>query len=325
MMIKLELIHCPLCGADDYKILFCDKNRRELFEIETNTVKCKVCGMVYLNPLPDSEEFLQYYESIYVKSHNTKEKQSVQGRLPQYFTGALRLIFGKMRQYSQRVFPICDHRTDVYKKQNATFLDIGCGHGGKLKPFIEKGYEVWGIDSNPAAISDARRNIPSGQLYVGTMDTVDLPREYFDYIQLDSVFEHIYEPLEFLKNLQGYLKKGGQIILHIPSISTWQFWLLGRFCSQCWVPFHINLFSKQTIHKMAETVGYTVMHLYPVSNPWWVILSFRQLINWQRKNPITHHRNHWTELAFAFLQPICWLLTHLGNADSLVVVLSKKE
>ena len=323
--LQLSSIPCPLCGADDYEILFRDKNRRELIEIETNTVKCKACGMVYLSPLPDSDEFLQYYERIYVDSHASNKKQPVPNRFSRYLTGALTLVFSRMRRLSRRIFPICDHRADVYKEQSAAFLDIGCGHGGKLRPFIEKGYEVWGIDANPAAISDARENLPSARLYVGTMETVELPKRYFDYIQLDSVFEHIYEPLKFLTNLRLYLKEDGQILLDIPSISTWQFLLLGRFYSQNWIPFHINLFSKKTIRKMAEKAGYTVKHLYPVSDPWWVSLSIRQLLHWQRKQPITFKQNHWTELAFAILQPICWFLTYLGNADSLVVVLSRNR
>src|SRR3990167_11388688 len=62
----LERVSCCLCGSDDAKVLFqaADKmftERRETFR----TVRCRNCGLVYLNPRPKSGEDSRYYAGGY--------------------------------------------------------------------------------------------------------------------------------------------------------------------------------------------------------------------------------------------------------------------
>lgn len=49
---NVESVSCTLCGNDEYEILFKPKDRIS----ESAIVKCKICGLVYVNPRIKFEE-----------------------------------------------------------------------------------------------------------------------------------------------------------------------------------------------------------------------------------------------------------------------------
>src|SRR4051794_34295552 len=48
----------------------------------------------------------------------------------------------------------------------ARILDVGCGNGAALGPFLERGCEVTGIDLSVSGIEVARRTYPRGRFEV---------------------------------------------------------------------------------------------------------------------------------------------------------------
>ena len=52
---------CAICASDDCKVL---ANRDAYFEIARNVI-CKVCGLVYLNPVLSYEETKEYVENTH--------------------------------------------------------------------------------------------------------------------------------------------------------------------------------------------------------------------------------------------------------------------
>ena len=49
--------------------------------------------------------------------------------------------------YIEQVFPM---------REGLRVLEIGCGEGGNLKPFLDRGYSCTGIDQNKGQIENAR-------------------------------------------------------------------------------------------------------------------------------------------------------------------------
>jgi 2-polyprenyl-3-methyl-5-hydroxy-6-metoxy-1,4-benzoquinol methylase len=315
MELNLKEIDCPVCDSSNYTILFRDKNRRELFDIETNTVKCKSCGMVYLNPIPDIGQFHAFYEKIYTNGYKNAGKSRLEMMLHN--------IYYKLDVKSNYF----DYDRQIYTRSGfgKKIIDIGCSDGMKLKPFVEKGYEVYGVDVNPKAIGDAKSNIPEGKFICGTIEQANLPKNFFDYVRVDNVFEHIAEPKKFLLTIKGLLKSDGKLVIYVPSISTWQFYVFGKFYSQCWIPFHLNLFSKLTVRLIAQKTGYSIENMYNTSDAWWTILSFRQLLNWKRKKEITFNQNILTYILILIFNYLLYIPTKLGNADMLTVVMKISE
>jgi 2-polyprenyl-3-methyl-5-hydroxy-6-metoxy-1,4-benzoquinol methylase len=74
-------------------------------------------------------------------------------------------------------------------KPGAAILDLGCGSGEPMaRHFIERGYEVTGIDAAPSMIAVCRQRFPSASWIEADMRTLVLGRRYDAIVAWDSVF-----------------------------------------------------------------------------------------------------------------------------------------
>lgn len=104
-------------------------------------------------------------------------------------------------------------------------MEIGCGEGGVLIPFIEKGMTVVGVDLNEARIRNAKElnkeAVSSGQatfLYKNVYDE-DFLAKYknaFDLIVLKDTIEHIPEQEKFIPYIKQFLRPEGKIFFGFP-------------------------------------------------------------------------------------------------------------
>lgn len=98
-------------------------------------------------------------------------------------------------------------------------LDVGCGCGasmGYLKG-IYPNAETYGIEVVPEAAELASQ---MGTILCRDVEKTDLPweEEYFDYILMGDVLEHLMEPEKVLKRLKRHLKRDGHLIISVPNI-----------------------------------------------------------------------------------------------------------
>lgn len=98
-------------------------------------------------------------------------------------------------------------------------LDVGCGCGalmGGVKGIYPKA-EVYGIELVSKVAEIASR---MGKVVCGNVEKLELPweKEYFDYIIMGDILEHLMKPEKVLMKLGKYLKKGGYIIVSIPNV-----------------------------------------------------------------------------------------------------------
>lgn len=107
-------------------------------------------------------------------------------------------------------------------------LEIGCGEGGVLKPFAEKGCECLGVDLNQIRIDLALEFLPeeiaAGRIEVRYQNVYDADfqqqyHQYFDLIILKDVIEHIPSQETFIPFMKGLLREDGQIFFGFP---PWQ-------------------------------------------------------------------------------------------------------
>ena len=109
---------------------------------------------------------------------------------------------------------------------NTRVLEIGCGEGGNLLPFVERGCEVVGIDLNCPQIERAKQYIieekPGAKASLICEDIYDTDGEKlgrFDVIMMRDVIEHIPDQERFLSYLKTFVKKDGIIFFGFP---PWQ-------------------------------------------------------------------------------------------------------
>ena len=106
-----------------------------------------------------------------------------------------------------------------------SILEIGCGEGGNIRPFLDMGCKVTGIDINATQINNAREiyathpnkhnlTLISEDIYKVT----DL-NSTFDIIVIRDVIEHIPNQERFLPFIKRFLNPAGVIFIAFP---PWQ-------------------------------------------------------------------------------------------------------
>ena len=101
-------------------------------------------------------------------------------------------------------------------------LEIGCGEGGNLLPFLEAGCKrVTGIDLSESKIENARKfysAIPGGDMveFIAA-DIYDSGNTgLFDLIMMRDVLEHIHDQERFISFVRKFLSPGGVLFIAFP-------------------------------------------------------------------------------------------------------------
>jgi len=112
-------------------------------------------------------------------------------------------------------------------KPASKVLEIGCGEGGNLKPFLDAGCEVTGVDILEDKISNAYIFFDShplkSNLHLVTSDIYAVGEEFneaFDVIFMRDVLEHIHDQKKFMAYAKKFLKPDGLFFLGFP---PWQY------------------------------------------------------------------------------------------------------
>jgi SAM-dependent methyltransferase len=105
-------------------------------------------------------------------------------------------------------------------------LEIGCGEGGNLKPFLDMGCRVTGVDLSGTKIDLANRfyeDHPQRDRTTFIAKDIYLfeeePPEKFDLIIMRDVIEHIHDQYRFMGFVKRFLKPGAVFFLGFP---PWQ-------------------------------------------------------------------------------------------------------
>ena len=103
-------------------------------------------------------------------------------------------------------------------------LEIGCGEGGNLKPFLESGHECWGVELTKGSYDNAIKFYAESplkeNLHLLNKDIYDVSSNdlngTFDIIFLKDVIEHIPNQEKFMKHLKQFLAPGGVAFFAFP-------------------------------------------------------------------------------------------------------------
>jgi len=121
------------------------------------------------------------------------------------------------------VLPFIEKTKTIGKDVN--IFEVGCGEGGVLLPFYERGCYCLGVDLDGIRIDLAndflKEEIASGKMEFMCKNIFDADflarfEGYFDVIILKDVIEHIPDQQSFVIYLKKLLKKEGQIFFGFP-------------------------------------------------------------------------------------------------------------
>lgn len=192
---SLEDAQC-LCGAK--RGLIVAKVDRYALSVQTNL--CKDCGIMWTSPRLNKKSLSEFYKNdyrpIYVGDAAAPEKfyhdQVLHGRnIVSYLSEKLKV------EEVNRVF------------------DIGCGAGGVLLPFKERGCVVFGCDMGSEYLSRGRND----GLVLEEGDCTSLAKYGpANLIILSHVLEHFPDPLKSLTQISNLLEDEGYIYIEVPGI-----------------------------------------------------------------------------------------------------------
>ncbi len=223
-MPTMEHIRCPLCEADQSRIVF----RRRDFTHQVSTedfqvVRCRKCGLVYVDPRPTEEEIHAYYPEEFYETR----------------LDAAQLLREKERQLALKYEFVRDIPP-------GKLLDIGCMKGEFLYFMQHRGWEVHGLD-----FSSTPPNVFGLDIFYGDLSSAAYPPESFDLITLWAVLEHVYHPKRMLSEVCRLLKPGGRAVMLVTNFRS----LPARLMRHDDIPRHTTLFTRRTLGKMLRSCG----------------------------------------------------------------------
>lgn len=121
------------------------------------------------------------------------------------------------------VIPFIEEKFPI--KNGMRVLEIGCGEGGVLKAFINKGCEGVGVELDAPRIVDAQKFLPediaAGRLRFVVKDIylVDVEKDFnglFDIVILKDVIEHIHDQAKLIGWMKNFLKPNGIVFFGFP-------------------------------------------------------------------------------------------------------------
>jgi 2-polyprenyl-3-methyl-5-hydroxy-6-metoxy-1,4-benzoquinol methylase len=236
---ELELVRCPLCGTGEHSLLY--------DFAPYHVVRCLGCRASYLSPrLIESAIRRLYEDDEYFQAGESGYKDYLQQEV------SLRYSFSRfMRQLQRR------------RLTGGSLLEVGCGYGFLLDE--AKGYfqNRVGIDLSDAAVASTRQRADS--VYQGDISSIPAA-DKFDCIVLVSVIEHVYMPVDFLRQLSTHLRPAGKVIIATPDVDSVYRRLLGRRWPAFQViPEHVAFYNGKTLSSVMKRAGLARITRVPYS------------------------------------------------------------
>jgi len=102
---------------------------------------------------------------------------------------------------------------------DATVLDFGCGAGGLVKAYRDKGYQAYGCDVSFKDGADVAVMQKEGTIRLIDLQSYRLPFDdgMFDLVVSDQVMEHVQDYSQALSEIKRVLRPGGVCLHFFPA------------------------------------------------------------------------------------------------------------
>ena len=232
--MKFEHINCNLCGESNYRILQLAGAHK--------VVKCKKCGLIYINPQPEEAILFEHYNQ-------------------EYFAPWLKEQFvARKKMWKRRL-----KKVQIFKR-TGKLLDVGCGTGLFLNEAKRNGWDVYGTEVSSYAVDYAKKSFDI-EVFEGELKDNNFPDNFFDVITFWHVLEHTADPLGNLIEARRILKPGGIVVVAVPNVHNIIYkaaYMLvklhkPKLFSAKDREIHLYHFSINTLKKMIEKADFTLI------------------------------------------------------------------
>ena len=110
-----------------------------------------------------------------------------------------------------------------YAEKGMSILEPMCGSGRFLVPFLERGYNIKGIDASKEMISKLKEKVPTAQVSQGDILNFD-EKEKYDYIFISSGSVSLFTDMELckkvLQKMKNLLTKKGKFVFAVDTVAN---------------------------------------------------------------------------------------------------------
>ncbi|MBU2548174.1 MAG: class I SAM-dependent methyltransferase [Proteobacteria bacterium] len=224
-------VDCPVCRTDDAVPVF-DK---EGFDF----VKCRHCGLLYVNPQlrPD------LVDQVYEQTNTATAWISLQ-------QGQKELEWNARNKYRPALEALA-----ALRPAGGRLLDVGCSTGQFMTMSLEFGWSPQGVELNLDAARIARED-QGLTVHTRKLEDLDFQKGEFDLITLWGVIEHLSDPNEMLARVRGLLAHNGLLLCFVPNGHSLIIRLSREHNSTVSGPFHIWYFTPRTLENILNANGF---------------------------------------------------------------------
>jgi SAM-dependent methyltransferase len=245
---------CPLCTKEDIIQVgkpLCFEEAVPFIRKEYQVVRCNTCQFYFVDPKIDLSitEWAQLYGKEYFWELNTWHQNQ------------------RLKDIQERL----EKMAHKFENREIKFLDIGCGEGYSLIEGRKKNWICYGNDISDNRVQEAKdENI---KFNLGDIFSAKYPKDFFDIVHMDSVLEHLTDPIDYLKELNRIMNKNGLIYIGVPNEDSLfdnfrqiAFKFIGKSEFSAKIkpfapPFHVSGFTKKSLYKIAEITNFKVMEI----------------------------------------------------------------
>jgi SAM-dependent methyltransferase len=309
--LTLVGVRCCVCDHDDATLVgtgydYEYRTSPDLF----HAYQCNECGTVYLNPRPDVSEFERIYPPEYHSLEFSDESYSFVHRV-------------RSRLEARRLLRYC-----AAAPPTARILDVGCGDGfhlGLLKAHGEPQWRLEGIDFDRRAVEAARGK--GLTVHHGDLGAAGIEDSAYDVVYTLQTIEHVAHPDLFLAEINRILKPGGRLVVVTDNNESVDFAMFkGHHWGGYHFPRHWNLFSAESLGRLARDAGFRVDRIETIVSPVnWVYSIHNYLVDKRAPSWLVDRFTLKSPVSLAFFTVVDTVLQLTGRGALLNAFFTKAE
>jgi len=146
-----------------------------------------------------------------------------------------------------------------YRLPGAKVMELGCSHGSFVALMQQAGYDASGVEMSPWVVEFGKQTFQV-PIFVGPVESLDVPAGSLDVIALMDVMEHLPDPVATMAHCLMLLKPDGVLLIQTPKfrhgmnhaelIST-----NGAFLEQLKADEHLYLFTEESAARLFRQLG----------------------------------------------------------------------
>ncbi|UCB56996.1 MAG: class I SAM-dependent methyltransferase [Candidatus Omnitrophota bacterium] len=230
-----QAVSCPGCNSKRHRSEF--KKNSFVYAL------CDRCGTIFVNPRPCFKQLKAFYVDSASSRYWTRKF------FPPVAEARRREIFRPRAEYIGKV---------LSKKNKWTVGDVGAGFGlfleelAKLKPSIRPVVIEPSVEMADICRSKGLEVIPQALEDIRGWD------RRFDLLTAFELFEHLYDPGQFLKKIGQLLRPGGYLFLTTLNGKGFDIQMFWEKSKSIFPPHHLNFFNPGSVATLLQKNDFIV-------------------------------------------------------------------